>query len=105
MFDDSELEWWRTIYFLSKVGKAGIILNTKKFQFSQKSVDFAGFRISNERIKPLPKYLDSIRKFPTPKYATDIRSWFGLINLVSNYAKLRKVTAPFRDLGRKHKFM
>ena len=86
VFDDSELEWWRTIYFLSKVGKAGIILNTKKFQFSQKSVDFAAFRISNERIKPLPKNLGlgSIQKFPTPKSATDKWSWFGLINQVSN---------------------
>ena len=108
IFFDSELEchWWRTIDFLSKVGNAGIILNPKKFQFCQKSVDFAGFRISDERIEPLPKYLDSIRNFPTPKSATDIRSWFGLINQVANYAKLRKVMAPFRDfLSPKCKFM
>ena len=75
---------------------ASIILNSKKFQFSQKPVDFAGFRISDERIEPSPKYLDSICNFPTPKSATDIRRWFGLINQVSNYAKLRKVIAPFR---------
>ena len=75
----SELEcyWWRTIDFLSKVGNAGIILNPKKFQFCQKSVDFAGFRISDELIEPLPKYLDSIRNFPTPKSAIDIR--IGLV--------------------------
>jgi len=54
----------------------------------------------------LPKYLDSIRNFPTPKSATDIRSWFGLINQVANYAKLRTVMAPFRDfLSPKCKFM
>ena len=55
---DSELEchWWRTIDFLSKVGKAGIILNPKKFQFCQKSFDFLSFRISNELIEPLPKF-------------------------------------------------
>ena len=108
IFFDSELEchWWRTIDFLSKVGNAGIILNPKKFQFCQKSVDFAGFRISDERIEPLPKYLDAICNFPTPKSATDIRSWFGLINQVANYAKLRKVMAPFRDfLSPKCKFM
>ena len=79
IFFDSELEchWWRTIDFLSKVGNAGIILNPKKFQFCQKSVDFAGFRISDKLIEPLPKYLDSIRNFPTPKSATDIR--IGLV--------------------------
>ena len=91
IFFDSELEyhWWQTIDFLSKFGNAGIILNPKKFQLCQKSVDFAGFRISDKRIEPLPNYLDSIRNFPSPKSATDIRSWFGLINQVANYAKLR----------------
>ena len=90
---DSDLEchWWRTMDFLTKVGSAGIILNPKKFQFCQKVVEFAGFRISDECIEPLPKYLDSIRDFPTPKSATHIRSWFGLINEVANYAKLCKV--------------
>ena len=88
---------------LSKVGKAGTILNPKKFQFCHKSVDFVGFRVSYECIEPLPKYLDSIRKFPTTKSAIDIRSWFGLINQVSSYAKLRR--APLRDfLSPKQKF-
>ena len=37
VFYDSELDchWWRTIDFLSKFGKAGIIINPKKFQFCQ----------------------------------------------------------------------
>ena len=108
MFYDFELEyhWWRTVDFLSKVGKAGTILDSKKFQFRQKSADFAGFKILNERIEPLPKHLDSIWKFLTAKSATDIRSWLGLINQVSNYARLRKLMAPFRDfLNPKHKFI
>ena len=89
-----------------KLEKAGIILNTKKFLFCQKSVDFIGSRISNELIESLIKYLDSIRKFPTPKSATDTRNWFGLVNQVLNYVKLRKVMEPFRDfLSPKHKFM
>jgi hypothetical protein len=94
--DDLESHWWRTIDFLSLVGSAGIVLNSNKFQFSQRSVDFAGFRISNDKIEPLPKYLDAIRSFPTPKGITDVRSWFGLTNQVANYAQLRDVVAPFR---------
>ena len=95
---DSNLEehWWRTIDFLRMVGEAGIVLNPAKFQFCKKSVEFAGFRVSETAIEPLPKYIDAIRDFPTPKNLTDIRSWFGLVNQVANYAQLREVMAPFR---------
>ena len=93
---DLEDHWWRTIDLLTRVGQAGIVLNPDKFQFSQKKVDFAGLRISESTIEPLPKYLDVIREFPTPTSTTDIRSWFGLVNQVANYAKLRDIMAPFK---------
>ena len=102
---DLKTHWWRTIELLIKLGSSGIVLNPKKFQFARKTVEFAGFKISKDSIEPLPKYLNAIRDFPTPKKSTDIRSWFGLINQVSNYAKLRDLMAPFRDfLSPKMKF-
>eukprot|EP00794_Sanderia_malayensis_P000860 gene860-152_t len=93
---DLEQHWWRTIDFLTQVGQSGVVLNPDKFQFAQKSVDFAGFRVSDTTIEPLPKYLDAIRDFPSPASTTDIRSWFGLINQVSNYAQLRETMATFK---------
>ena len=95
---DSDLEqhWWRTIDFLTRVGRAGIVLNPGKFQFAERSVDFAGFRVSDSTIEPLPKYLDAIRDFPSPASTTDIRSWFGLVNQVANYAQLRDIMEPFK---------
>ncbi|KAJ8335347.1 hypothetical protein SKAU_G00386890 [Synaphobranchus kaupii] len=93
---DLEQHWWRTIDFLSRVGQSGIVLNPDKFQFAEKNVDFAGFRVSDATIEPLPKYLDAIRDFPTPVSTTDIRSWFGLVNQVANYAQLRDTMAPFK---------
>ena len=104
---DADLEghWLRTIDFLTMVGRAGIVLNPDKFQFAQRQVDFAGFRISNETIEPLPKYLEAIKNFPTPTSTTDIRSWFGLVNQVTSYAQLRDTMAPFKPfLSPRHKF-
>ena len=105
---DSDLEehWWRTIDFLTRVGQAGIILNPNKFQFAKRSADFAGFHISETDIEPLPKYLDAIRDFPTPTSTTDIRSWFGLVNQVANYAQLRDALTLFKPfLSPRHKFV
>ena len=87
--DDLETHWWRTIDLLSMMGSAGAVMNPDKFQFAQRQADFAGFRLSETSIEPLPKYIDAIRTFPTPKSTRDIRSWFGLVNQVSNYAQLR----------------
>ena len=107
VFYDNDLEshWWRTIEFLRICGHAGIILNPKKFQFAKKDVEFAGFRITEGKICPLPKYIEAIKAFPTPTSTTDIRSWFGLINRVANYAKLRDAMELFRPfLSPKYKF-
>ena len=105
---DTDLEghWWRTIDFLTRVGQAGIVLNPDKFQFAQRTADFAGFRVSDTAIEPLPKYLDAIRNFPTPSSTTDVRSWFGLVNQVANYAQLRDTLAPFKPfLSPRYKFV
>ena len=103
--DELEQHWWRTIDLLIKLGSSGTVLNPKKFQFAQKQVEFAGFQVSDNTIEPLPKYLNAIRDFPTPQTTTDIRSWFGLINQVANYAQLRDHLAIFRPyLSPKHPF-
>ena len=79
---DQELEahWWRVFDYLALVGKHGIVLNGDKFQFCEKVVDFAGFRISEQMGEPLTKYLESISIFPTPKNISNVRLWFGLVN-------------------------
>lgn len=97
-FNEESLEehWKRTIDILSILGEAGVVLYPEKFQFAQRVVDFAGFRISEDRIEHLPKYFDSIKSFPTPTSTTDVRSWFGFVNQVANYTQLRKHLEPFR---------
>ena len=94
--DELEAHWWRIIDLLELLGRAGIVLNPDKFQFAMKEVDFAGFRITENEVKPLEKYLDSVRNFPTPRNITDVRSWFGLVNQATSYAQLRELMEPFR---------
>ena len=96
VLNDLEEHWWRVIDYLILCGKNAIILNPLKFQFGRTTVDFAGFRVSESSIEPLPKYIDAIKDFPVPKSITDIRSWFGLVNQVANYAQLREMMRPFK---------
>lgn len=72
------------------------MLNAAKFQFASKRVDFAGFRISDSTIEPLPKYLNAIRDVLSPTSPTDVSSCFGLVNQVATYAQLRDTMSPFK---------
>ena len=40
-------QWWRVINFLTLFGENYIVLKTEKFQFTQSSVNFAGFNKSD----------------------------------------------------------
>ena len=61
-FDDAlEDHWWRTIDLLIAVGKSGCVFNPDKFQFAQRVVDFAGFRISEEKINHYQSFLRPFR--------------------------------------------
>ena len=97
---DEELadHWWRTLDYLTLVGENGIILSPKKFQFCQKEVTFAGFVIGATTVKPLPKYIDSIKNFQRPTTISEARSWFGLVNQVSRYGRLAEIMFPFKEL-------
>lgn len=97
---DSDLtsHWWRMIDFLERVGQNGIILNREKFQFAQRSINFAGFRITEKQIRPQDKFLSAIREFPTPSKTTDVRSWFGLVNQISHFSQLTEMMQPFKPL-------
>ena len=96
--EDLEQHWWRIIDYLELVGRCGIILNPDKFQFSQRDIHFAGFKITESTVEPLPKFLDAIRNFPRPNSITDIRSWFGLVNQCSHYGQLSELMLPFKHL-------
>lgn len=66
--------------WLDICAREGVVLNIKKYKFAQRTVEFAGFTITESCVKPAPKYTASISEFPRPRSISDIRSWFGLIN-------------------------
>ena len=90
--------FWHTMKYMHHCTTNGVIFNPKKLVFCKKVVDFAGFLITADGIKPSLRIVDAIRKFPTPKNISGIRSWFGLVNQVSFAFAQTELMAPFRDL-------
>ncbi len=96
--DSIEESFFQACNWLDICGKHGITLNPDKFVFAQDTVEFAGFEITNDSVRPCRKYLQAILDFPTPKNITDMRSWFGLINQVSYAFSVATRMQAFRQL-------
>ena len=53
-------------------------------------------------IEPLPEHIEAIKNFPVPENITDMRSYWALVNQVSNYYATQPHLAPFRELMKKN---
>jgi len=96
--DSVEDSFFRICSILSHCNKNGMVFSPEKFAFARDTVEFAGFEITNEGIRPTAKYIESIKNFPTPSNISEVRSWFGLINQVAySFVKTTQM-APFRHL-------
>ena len=101
--DSMEESFFQACKWLDICGKNGITLNPEKFVFCQPEVEFAGFNISLNNVRPCDKFLHAIRDFPTPRNLTDVRSWFGLVNQVSYAFSMAERMLPFRQLLKPNK--
>ena len=95
---DLEASFHQATKWLDLCGRSGITLNPEKFIFGADTVEFAGFEVTRDSIRPSQKYLRAIRSFPTPQNITDIRSLFGLINQVAYTFSMTERMSPFRSL-------
>lgn len=78
-----------------------ILLNTNKCVYKVPRVKFLGHELSQNGVKPLPKYIDAIQRFRTPETTEEIQSFLGLVNFVGKWIpNLATLTEPLRRLLR-----
>lgn len=97
---DSNLKeaFFHAVDWLDTCAQHGITLNPEKFVFGAPTVEFAGFEITPDSVRPCQKSLKAITDFPTPQNITDVRSWFGLLNQVAYAFSVTDHMQPFRHL-------
>ena len=92
---------WRLRAVLLRCRKGGITLSKKKAKIGQK-VNFAGYVVSDKGVEPDPDKLKSIREFPRPVNATDLRAFMGLANQLGQFIPdLAHILEPMRGLLKK----
>ena len=90
--------FFRTCKYIDRCGRNGIILNPKKFVFSQDKVDFVGYEVGPDYVRPSKKFFAAIEDLKAPVTLTDIRAFFGLVEQFSYTCYASDIMKPFRDL-------
>ena len=96
--DTIEKSYIQAIQWLDVCGWNGIILNPETFIFGVPKVYFAGFTITMTDVRPCSRYLEVIRDFLRLHNVSDVRTWFGLVNLVAFAFSMAERMQWFRKL-------
>ena len=67
---------------LSRLRKAGLQVNAKKSFFCRHEVDYLGYLITRDGIKPQPKKVQAIHNMAPPKTRKQLRSFLGMVKII-----------------------
>jgi Reverse transcriptase (RNA-dependent DNA polymerase) len=65
---------------LARLDERGVKVNKKKFVYGQEEIEYLGFLISQDRIRPKYNEKDSIENHPQPKNGNELQRFLGLMN-------------------------
>lgn len=87
-----------------KLKESHLKIQLDKCEFLCKTVEFLGHIITPEGVKPNPKKIAAIQKFPVPKTSRDIKSFLGLIGYYRKFIKnFAHLTKPLTNCLKKNK--
>ena len=75
--------FFATCKYIDLCPRNGVVFNPTKFRFGRRVLDFAGFTVTDDGVKPTQKMLEAISNFPKPVNLTGARALFGLVNQVA----------------------
>ena len=90
------------IRFLERCLEIDLHLNPDKIKINCKSVSFFGMVLTADGIKPDPKKVETIKKWPIPQNVTELQSFLGSVNYLSQFiAGLSQLRKPLQALVKK----
>lgn len=84
---------------LQLMGESGLKVNAEKSFFGRKQLDYLGYHISQEGIRPDMKKVEAIKALAAPKTRRQLRSFIGMVNFYRDMWKQRShLLAPMTKL-------
>ena len=73
---DIRMNFHSVCNMLQTYGEAGLVFNSEKFQFAQDVVQFGGLEVTNECVRPVKEFLDTIMDLQAPTNITTYVRFF-----------------------------
>ena len=87
---------------LKRVREAGLKVNAPKSFFARSELEYLGYMITREGIKPIPKKIEAIQRIAQPKTPKELRSFIGVVNYYRDmWIRRSHVLAPLAALTSK----
>ena len=77
------------------------MFNLPKFLFCRREVEFMGYWLPDDGMRPTKAMLDAVMNIPRPMDISGIRGFFGLVEQVAWAFSKTEVMFPFRELLKK----
>ncbi len=103
VYGKTEMEHDRNLKKLMEVAiKDGLVFNSSKCHIKEKQISFFGLKWDSEGIHPDTQKCDNIKNKPSPTNRTELQSFLGMIQYMSQYIpNLSERTSPLRGLLKK----
>eukprot|EP00644_Phytophthora_capsici_P007163 jgi/Phyca11/112447/e_gw1.22.80.1 len=87
---------------LERLKVAGLTLKLKKCRFAAKSMEYLGYELSNEGVRPLQRLVTAVKEFPTPRDTVEVKRFVHLAGYYRRFVQgFGSMMAPLTKLLRK----
>ena len=87
---------------LQRARDFGIMLNKDKCEFGVNSIEFYGYKFTQDGLKPTAEKVRAVKECGTPESKTAVRSFLGMIGYLSKFIpRYSTMAAPLRRLTEK----
>ena len=85
---------------LKRLQSEGFKVNLRKSFFMQKSVEYLGYQLTTDGIRPQPKKIEAMERVLSPQNSKQLKRFLGMINFYRDVFKRRShILTPLNELA------